>query len=339
MQNAENPMPNKNNQNIDWWLLAGIAILALTFGALGFHQYALDNPDAPTFSTLDLLYHSLQLFTLDSGDIPGPLPGSLEIARWLAPFTTFFAAIKGFLSLVRKRGQSLLSLRNIQDHAIVCGLSHKGTHIAQALLDKGVRVVVIDSNPQCPSLSSLTRAGVSSVTGDAQDTATLQRVKVESARYLFATTGDDASNINIVHEAHQLVTVQDKGQSNFTLDCYAHVSDHHTKALFYNHPLFAESGERFNAQVISLYDRGARLLFDAYAPDRYQAIQGPEDPPASILIFGFSPLAKSLVLYTAQTGHYANRKNPLITLVDAQATQQVSELVMLVPALEQLLDI
>ncbi|VAW78426.1 hypothetical protein MNBD_GAMMA15-1487, partial [hydrothermal vent metagenome] len=41
----------------------------------------------------------------------------------------------------------------------------------------------------------------------------------------------------------------------------------------------------------------------------------------------------------AQTGHYANRKNPLITLVDAQATQQVSELVMLVPALEQLLDI
>ncbi|HHJ16656.1 MAG TPA: hypothetical protein ENJ80_08170 [Gammaproteobacteria bacterium] len=330
-------MPKQKKQIPDWWIIAGIAMLSLVLGMVGFYQYSQGEHGSP-LSLLDLLYLSLQLFTLESGGVQGPLPVTLEMARWLAPFTGVFAAIKGVLSLIHRQGKSLLRLRNIQDHAIVCGASQGGVHIARELVKNGVSVVVIDNTP--PDVSPYKPdPGIIQVAGNVQDAAVLQRAKVQTARYLFAATDRDADNIGVVHEAHRIVGAREREQDSCVLDCYAHVSDHRTRALFYTHPLFSDSGKRFNAQVFSLFDRGARLLFESFAPDRYRPIQGRDDSPVSIMIFGFSPLAKSLVLHVARIGHYANGRKVVISLIDEQAARQTAALSLSTPALEQLVDI
>ncbi len=316
-----------------WWLLGLGAVAALLLGMAGFYEYAADTP--PHF--LDLLYRALQLFTLESGDLKHPIPVTLEIARWLAPFVTFFAAIKGILSLLHRESQTILRLRNIQQHAILCGLSSKGIHMAQELLDKGHRVIVIDRNAQHKNMSVLTNQGAIAIIGDAQDPEILARTKIETARYLFAVTGDDDSNIAIINAAHNRITKQQNRDS--TLDCYAHVTDQTTKVLFYNHPLFSKSKKQFNAQLFNLYDRGARLMFDQYAPDRNRSIYTIDDKQVTLLIFGLSQLAKSMIIHAALTGHYANGKKLAITIIDEHASHQVAELALSSPALDEILNI
>lgn len=330
-------MSKQKKQFHDWWVVAGIALLSLTLGMVGFYQYASDRDGSP-LGLLDLLYRSLQLFTLESGGLQGPLPVTLEIARWLAPFTGVYAAIKGALSLVHRQGKSLFRLRSIRDHAIVCGANQGSAHIAQELVNNGVSVVVINSNSTEASPYKLS-PDIIQLTGNALDAAVLQRAKVQTARYLFTATDRDVDNIGIVHEAHRIVDAREREKDGLVLDCYARVSDYRTRALFYTHPLFSDSGKRFNAQIFSLFDRGARLLFESCAPDRYRAIRGQEDPPASIMIFGFSPLAKSLVLHVARIGHYANDRKAVIRIIDEQAARQTAALSLATLALEQLVDI
>ena len=330
-------MSKQKKRPHDWWIVAGIAVLSLILGMLGFYQYASDRHGSP-LGLPDILYRSLQLFTLESGGLQGPLPVTLEIARWLAPFTGVFAAVKGVLSLAHQQGRSSLRLRNIQDHAIVCGADQGSAHIAHELASNGVSVVVIDNHPTEASPYKLS-PDIIQIKGNALDSAILGRVKVQTARYLFSATDSDVDNIGVVQEAQRIVNARERDKDGRVLNCYARVSDYRTRALFYTHPLFSDSSKRFNAQIFNIYDRGARLLFESCAPDRYRAIRGKDDPPASIMIFGFSPLAKSLVLHVARVGHYANGRKAVIRIIDEQAARQTAALSLSAPALEQLVNI
>jgi hypothetical protein len=146
-------------------------------------------------------------------------------------------------------------------------------------------------------------------------------------------TNDDIANIEIIKQAKNLKT------NNLQLDCYAHIRDHSTKALFYKHPLFSESKKCFNARLFNMFDQGARLLFDQYAPDLFRPIVNKNDPAASILIFGFTPLVTSLILHAARTGYYANRKKMSITIVDDDAESCLLTLYLAYPELEKIIEI
>lgn len=321
---------------IDWRWLIALASITILLGMYGFNDDAIVTNTH--LSLLDLLYRSLQLFTLETGSITSPIHFTLEIARWLAPLITFSAAIKGILSLVQDKGKSLLQLRKIKKHAIICGLGNKGFYLAKELLENSFKVVVIDDNAENHHLSYLINKGAISLIGNALDSELLQQARIQTASYLFTTTNKDASNISIIYEANKLVN-SNKNKDDININCYADVADFSTKELFYNQPLFSESKKHFNAQVFNLYDRGARLLFEIYAPDSFNAIFKKEDHAASILIFGSNPLAKSLILHAAHSGHYANEKKLHITLINNQAKQNISALSMSYPALDKVVDI
>src|SRR5689334_17782183 len=75
-----------------WVLVSALAAAALVLGTLGFrlHHQASD-----TRSTWwDALYLSLQLFTMNSGAVSGPVEWQLEIARFLAPVVAAGAAAR-----------------------------------------------------------------------------------------------------------------------------------------------------------------------------------------------------------------------------------------------------
>ena len=330
-------MLTQKKQVIDWWVLAGSAILSLLLGMVGFHQLSVDG-GGPPLTVFDLLYQSLQLFTLESGNIQGSLPVSLEVARWLAPFTTFFAAIKGVLSLLHSQGKRMLRLKKMKGHAIVSDSGHRGAHIASELLKQDFDVVMIDNNLS-DTASSVSASRMIHITGNPLNTDVLQHARIETARYLFAVTDDDAENIGTVHAAHTALNGEQGVEHDGPLDCFAHVSDYRTRALFYTHPLFSESGRAFNAQLFSLYDRGARLLFEQFAPDRYRAICNSEAAPVSTMIFGFSAFTKSLLLQAARTGHYANRKRMSVSIIDERAEQKLAALSLSAPALGRIIDI
>ena len=69
-----------------------VAIVSLALGMLGFTQYLAAQPGGYVHP-LDVIYYSLQLFTLGAEPLQngGPYPLALEIARFTAPTVTLYA--------------------------------------------------------------------------------------------------------------------------------------------------------------------------------------------------------------------------------------------------------
>ena len=83
----------------EWGFVCLLALVALGLGGVGFSLYfsSLGEPR----SLLDVFYLSLQLFTVESGSLAGPVPIELEVARLLAPSVLGYTAVKGLLILFR----------------------------------------------------------------------------------------------------------------------------------------------------------------------------------------------------------------------------------------------
>jgi len=100
-----------------WWLLCGVALLALVLGSWGSHLYLLAQGKPAPFS--DCIYRAVQLFGFNLYD-PGPLPWQLELARWLAPLVALASLLAAFSGALRGLYLSL-QLGRLRRHTVLVG--------------------------------------------------------------------------------------------------------------------------------------------------------------------------------------------------------------------------
>ena len=84
-----------------WSLLVAAAAVALALGYWGFAEHFAAQKLSKSF--LDILYLDWQLFTMESGAVPAPVPMPLEIARILAPVVAAAAVIRLWCSMSAAR--------------------------------------------------------------------------------------------------------------------------------------------------------------------------------------------------------------------------------------------
>jgi trk system potassium uptake protein TrkA len=93
----------------------------------------------------------------------------------------------------------LKDLFGVEDRAvktvIIVGCGRLGLGVARALSDKGIKVKLIDNDPERALIAAEEMHNVLVFKGDATDTETLEEAGVESADYFLALTGDDENNV------------------------------------------------------------------------------------------------------------------------------------------------
>lgn len=93
----------------------------------------------------------------------------------------------------------LKQLFNVEDKPIksvvIVGCGRLGLGVAKALSERGIKVKLIDSDPQRALVAAEQMHNVLVFKGDATDTETLKEAGVESADYFIALTGDDENNV------------------------------------------------------------------------------------------------------------------------------------------------
>ena len=83
------------------WLVVLVFLpLSLVLGYIGFYKF--NQVTAGGRSLTDLLYLTLQLTTLESGAVSGPVSWELEVARLLVPLMTAYTAILAVAVIFRK---------------------------------------------------------------------------------------------------------------------------------------------------------------------------------------------------------------------------------------------
>ena len=105
--------------------------------------------------------------------------------------------------IIKQRVQLALGRRRYEHrgHVIVCGLGRLGQFVAEGLVERGERVVIIEKREDAPSVHYLRSLGADVYVGDATLPRVLADVNVRRAKALYSLVDDDYANLEIALNA------------------------------------------------------------------------------------------------------------------------------------------
>jgi TrkA-N domain len=336
MKHSEYPTPPKSllRQFLHWWsqyqwpVVIVSAIATVYLGFIGFSEYF-----KAARSLWDCFYLSLQLFTLESGSIPGPKTWQLEVARLLAPALAAYTAIRALMAIFKERVQSFY-MRFIKNHVVICGLGQKGFFLVKGFLQRGYRAVVIEPDEHNDFIKPCSDLGCRIIRGDATVQKVLQKACVDKARYLIAITGDNGANAEISVHAFEMV----KDQSDKVLTCLVHIVEPKLCHLLTEYEVITEKSKAFKLEFFNIYEKGARALLKDYPAfmeeDKNKACQ-----PHCVIV-GFGSMGESLVIHAARqwlNAFQETGKKLCVTIVDKDAKRKAELLDLQYPEMNDLL--
>lgn len=242
-------------RRIPWrWTLVGLLVmLTVGLGCLGFHQHF--RQQRIDKSWWDVAYLTLQLFTLESGAVDGPVNPPLQVARFLGPIAAAYAVVLATVGLFSDQiRRAIVGWRGA--HVVVCGLGRKGERLVEQLRRCGKQVVVIEANENNPNLHRCRELGCVVIVGRADDRWNLAQAHVARASAMIAAAGDDGVNIETAVRAHDLVQ-QHRRQP---LRCVVHLADPDLQALFRLHDIFTDGHDPFELEFFNTFEVGARII-------------------------------------------------------------------------------
>lgn len=332
----------KTSRSDSLWAVIGLAgVLAFYLGFTGFRRFYEETHE--TRSLLDLVYLTLQLFSMNSGALAGAKHWELETARFLAPTVAAFAAVKALLAVFRDRFQ-MSRLRKMEGHVVICGLGKKGRQLAGDFLEKRERVVIIESDEDNDEIENCRERGAIVLEGNATSEFLLRKARVERAGRLFAVCADDGVNLETALLARRIMVEEKPGAVERLLmrlglggrkgrsmtgesktippvrSCFVHVVDTQLRDLLARHEFFSEIGGRVEIKCFNVFENGARRLFRNHPPDAVAAER--DQKVVHLLIVGFGRMGQSVALQAARVGHYAGGERVRITVVDKVADRR-----------------
>jgi hypothetical protein len=308
-----------------------MGILAFVLGAYGF--FVMFEENKLTARVIDSIYNTFRIFLFDM-ERPNPdtpLPLSLEIARWIAPFVTSFYAGKAILYIFKNQ---IALLKLDEGHIIICGAGEKGRTLGTEWLrlvqdenhkDYGKKVFFIEIDQNNPNIESLQELGAIVVHGRAQDEEILKKVKVEKASYFITTTDKDTTNMEIISTLINLDEVKD---SDTKPSCYVHLLhnefyDFFMAKKFYKDIVDEDGNQKevpvIDLKIFNLYSNSARMLFkDRVLGDNiFKTAEDIKDKTKKVklAIFGFGKLAENVLIHSLHLGHFYNQNPIEVTVV------------------------
>jgi voltage-gated potassium channel Kch len=185
--------------------LIGVFTL-LIIGAVAFFHFA------DGLSWLDSLYFVVvTVATVGYGDIAlrnsGALTKLVGIALILCS-TVFIWMIFSLTidAIIKRRVQLALGRKryDARGHVILCGLGRLGYFVAEGLLDRGEKVLIVEGSETSGSLDHFRRRGADVYVGDARLSRVLQDVGVGRAKALYSLVANDFTNLEIGLNARSL---------------------------------------------------------------------------------------------------------------------------------------
>lgn len=311
------------------WPLVGLtAVASFVLGRIGF-DIALSGQGAE-FSNADLTYLSFQLFTLESGSyVLGELPWQLHVARVVAPLTTATALAAGLAAVFRYELEEF-RLRRQKGHVVVAGLGRRGSVLAKKLRMAGHRVVGIDRDIDEARIAGLRRLQIPVIQGDARQSETLRRARIDRAAHLIAVTDADDANADIALRAG---AEGSNGRSR-PLMCHAHIRDPELCVLLREEELAGGAHPEFRLDFFNVYDQAVRAWQSERSPI-------PDRGTPNVVVAGLNALGQSVVVETARRWRAVAQPGQRmhITALDRDAEELVAQLRRSYPQLEHVAEI
>lgn len=315
----------------NYWIIMGLMWgSAFGLGYWGWLQHFQELGEKRT--CWDMLYLTLQLFTVESGSVFEAVPWQLDIARFLAPTTTLYTALAALTLIFRDQLQTF-RIRLLQGHVVICGLGRRGFLLAQAFLERRIPVVVVERDTGNDWLNACRDQGAIIVYGDASDENVLCTAGVQRADCVIAVCGEDGTNAEIAVDCRNLV----RHRHGRPLKCVAQIEDPELCHLLRGLELAMIDPHLFRLEFFNSHIRGAKLVLEEYPPFKHWFGDLPH-----LLIIGIGRMGENLAVHAAKLwrkqrdSHQGRLK---ITLIDRNATDKKKLILLKNPLLEDVCEL
>jgi len=289
-----------------------LAVVTLIFGTIGFLQ---DSYGMLNYSAFEkFIYKAVQLLQFEydpdnySGFAANPFLG---IARWTGTITTIWIIVTIYIQFILQNAK-LKKAKGWKNHCIVCGYGQIGKKLVASLLDN-YKVVVIDPNINTDQFALNEKKGCTFIPQNADMDIPLKNAGITGADLLFAVTGDDIQNFQILEKAKSFSTQRKQLEP---MQAFAHVDNYEIIQDVHDFKIFKDENQKFQARIFNADNTAARLIIKNHAPDRYHPIRSVNAEPMHILVAGFDKSAQALVTELARSCHFLNHKMNTITVMD-----------------------
>lgn len=255
-----------------WPFIGALAAVTIGLGVTGFLSQAdLTGTDR---SVIEAFYRTMQLFVLEWSGLESPMPGTLEVARFLAPLVAGLAAAKTIAVIFRVEIERLWVRLFGRGHVVVCGQGETGWRLAATLREAGCRVAGIEiGDPVRPV------ARWALIAGDATEPETLRRAAAHRATHLVVLCGDDATNIAVARTAREV--------GGTDLAIHVLVTRPELAVMLRSEAIASHDGRVL--EFFTLEERGSRIVLDTVGT-----------APDVVVTVGSSPLANRIVVDAAR---------------------------------------
>ena len=315
-----------------WQVLVCIAVLALVYGCVGF--WIVLSRDGTPPPPAEVAYRSVQLFVMEMNVPEGPLPWTLQVARFAAPVVPLYALLQAFFVLLDRRFRAH-RLQHMTGHTIVCGLGRKGELLAKGFLGRGEDVVIIEENADRHGIDRCEARGALVVAGDARDADTLLQAGVPRARRLVAVCGNDGVNAAIVANAGRLLP----RHLGHRFTSFVHISNPTFCNLLRERELSGESRSVYRLEVFDIFSEGARALLREFPPVPDGSVG---TGPLRVVVVGAGRMGQSVVRWIVRLWRRELEPDGVrrtIALVDRHAERLAEALRVTLPPLNHICEL
>lgn len=318
-----------------WISFILIGIIAFILGIWGYRIYVIDN-ELP-YTLWDLIYVTIQLFVLESGNPGNAIPWQFEVARFLAPafpLWTIFKAVKViFQNQIRNA-----RLRIRKKHAVIVGLGAQSRYLLTEFRKRKMKIVVIDNDPQNRFIDFVRSQKGIVITGDGRENLILKQARVHKAKYIISFIQNDNTQIEIAFKIWQLFNEQKKSSKQHKIVTAIHLKDPNYINLLKDHERVTHQTENYDLRIFNTYENSVCELTTGHPFDR-MTIQPNSPEFVNIIIIGFGFIGERLILHAAQTCHFANQLKPRIVVFDTSINLETKKFFHKYPALTEICDI
>jgi hypothetical protein len=314
-------------RDYQWPLILTLLAISFLLGYVGFRKYA--TATGTDLAPPDILYLTLQLATLESGAVSGPVSWELEAARWLVPILTAYTAVLAAAVLFRRQLQ-MVRLWFIRGHVVICGLGEKGYLLARGFRERGYGVVAIEQDEIRPHIGLCRDQGVIVLVGDAAEPALLKRAAVHRARHVISVCGADDVNVEVAIGTRQLAAKRKSG----AVTCSILLVHPQLCALLREQELTADAYTPFRLELFNVFERGARTMLRVHPA--WESANGEDAPSPHLLVVGLGRMGESLLVHAARDWYAEHRgtdKRLRVSVVDLEAEQKLESLAARYPQL------
>ena len=316
-----------------WVLVGGFVLLTFILGYIGFSKYYAVRGESRSY--LDIIYLTLQLFTLESGSLRGQITWELEIARLLSPLIAAYTIVNAAGFIFREQFK-ILKLKLIKGHVVIFGSGIRASLLATKFLERGFKVVLIEQDKVQSVNREKYNHGIIKVSVDSLNEKFLYRIRVQNAKYLILFDEDDGKNIEITVNARRLT----RRYNNCAVTCIVHIVDPHLCRLLREEEVSTKRTNSLRIEFFDINDNGSRFLLKEFQP--FLVSVGIVNSMPHVIIIGLGQFGESLLIHVVKDWvelQPAFNKKLCISIIDNDAKNKKESLEIRYPQLKKICDI